>query len=425
MKKRFFILILFLVGFASGWSEEPLFLSLKQAEDLAIQNNYQMNASLHRLEQGYYGYKASKDYFLPKMTFSAEAVAGKDQHRHHNSLNSALQVTQPLYDKVAIYQLKEAQIQWERLRLEVQQQICEILFQVRKAYYEILLHQAHLAVDQMVIELWEQELKRQERHFALGVSIPYEVNQTKLHLKEAWIDYYSTQSDIRTSRLKLLTVLALSPNTSFDLVEKEIPLPPNHWQKSEAEQWKKWAFQYRPELKQEQFTFLLSEIRVCQTKAENSPTLSLYASAGHRYVNNGFDQQPSLGIGVNLDWTLYDPTNKQRIRQAKEGKREAASNYYQIELETEAAVYNSLNEIEHSYLSYLTAQEGAVLAEEGMQMATKKHQLGAMSSFEYRDAIKSLHEAWQNVNQAKFDVRNAYDQLIQQTGLDLEPVQNL
>jgi hypothetical protein len=43
-----------------------------------------------------------------------------------------------------------------------------------------------------------------------------------------------------------------------------------------------------------------------------------------------------------------------------------------------------------------------------------------MSSFEYRDAIKSLHEAWQNVNQAKFDVRNAYDQLIQQTGLDLE-----
>jgi len=40
--------------------------------------------------------------------------------------------------------------------------------------------------------------------------------------------------------------------------------------------------------------------------------------------------------------------------------------------------------------------------------------------FESREAIKNLHEAKQKVNQAVFDLRHAYDRLIQQTGLDLQ-----
>lgn len=419
IRNQFFLtFIVFLVYLAKGWGEEPLFLSLKQAEDLAIQNNYQMNASLHRLEQGYYGYRASKNHFLPKVTLSSEINIGKEHSSNSHGLNSALLVTQPLYDRVAIYSLKEAQIEWECLRLQVQQQICDLLFQVRNAYYTVLLNQAHLVIDEMIIQLWGEEVKRQERHLELGASIPLELNQTQLHSKGAQIDYYSTQSDIRSSQIKLLTLLGLAPNTVIHLTEKEILLP--LCQKYDLNQWKQWAAQYRPQLKQEQFAYFLSQNKLNQTKAERSPTLNLYASAGHRYINNGFDHQPSVGVGLNLDWTLYNPSLQHRIKQAQEGNQEAASNYYQIELETEAILSNLLNEIEKSYLSYLTAQEGEILAEEGMCMATKKHQLGLISSFEYRGAIKALHEAQQQVNQAKFDVRNAYNQLIQQVGLDLE-----
>lgn len=398
-----------------GWSQDPIHLSLKQAEDFAIQNNLQINASLHRLEQGYYGYKASKAYFLPKIKASSALDIGKDQHH----VDAAVRLTQPLFDQVASYQLKETQIQWERLRLEVQQQICDILFQIRQAYFTVLLHQAHLVIDKMVIQLWEEELKRQERHLELGATIPFELNQTKVHLKRAWIDYYATESDVRTSQIQLLKILGLTPNTEFELMDKDIPLP--FLEECTINQWKSWAFQYRPQLKQEQFSFLLAQNKINQTKAENLPTLSLYANAGHQYINNGFTHQPYVGVGANLDWAFYDPSNRYRIKQAKEGRREAAANYYQVELETEAAVYHLLNEIEKSSLAYLTAQEGAALAEEGMRMATRKHQLGMMSSFEYRDVIKTLHEAQQEVNQAKFEVRKAYDQLIQQVGLDLKP----
>lgn len=415
MNYKLFIIMTFISLCQNLWCQEPLQLSLKQAEDLAIQNNYKINASLHFLEEGYFGYRASKDYFLPNLAFSGTADISKEQH----GLDSALKLVQPLYNKVAFYQSKEAQIQWEQLKLDVQQQICDILFQVREAYYEIILNQAHLAVDQKVIETWQNELKRQQRHLELGQSIPYEVNQTQLHLKNAWIDFYETEKNIQSSKIRFLTILSLTPDISFTLLENDIPLPQFYMKKSDMDQWKRWAFQYRPELKQEQFAVMLSQNKILETKAENSPKVSLFANVGHRYINNGFDHQPYMGVGVNLDWSLYNPSNKQRIKQAKEGSQGAACSYYQIELETIAAIYNLLNEIEKLYQSYLIAEEGAILAEEGLQLATKKHQLGAMSAFEYRDSIKTMHEAKQMVNQAKFDLRNAYDRLVQHTGIDL------
>jgi outer membrane protein TolC len=301
----------------------------------------------------------------------------------------------------------------------VQQQICDILFQVRNAYYTVLLNQAHLAIDQFIIQLWEEEVRRQERFLQLGAAIPFELNQARLHLKSAWSDYYDSQSEIKTSQIKLLTILGLPPNTPLQLAETEIPLPPIQWQQCHLEQWMQWALQYRPQLKQEQLTYWLSQNKVCQTKAEKLPTVSFYANAGNRYVNNGFDAQPYVGTGINVNWKLYDPSNKPRLRQAEEVRKEAASNYYQAELETNAAIYALLNELDKSYLAFQNAKEGAALAEQGIQIAIKKHQLGMMSAFEYRDAIKTLHEAQQQVNHAKFDLHNAYDRLVQQTGLDL------
>ncbi len=418
MMKKFFLVLIFFMAFSNLEGQEPLLLSLKQAEDLAIQNNYQLNGSLHLLEQGYYGYRVSKDYFRPSLSASGSLSVTK-QGEEQRALDGVVKLTQPIYDKPAFHSLKAAQIQWEQLRLEVQQQICDILFHVREAYYEIILHQAHLAVDQMIIQIWENDLKRQERHLELGASIPYEVNQTKVHLKNAQIDLSATQTDIQKSKIKLLTVLGLPPNTPFNLTETDIPLPQLNCQKKDVDQWKSWAFQYRPQLKKEQFAFLLSQNKIQQAQAERWPTLSLYANVGHRYINNGFDDQPSIGVGVNLDWNLYDPALKHKIKQAREGSRGIASHYYQLELETMADIHQLINEMEQFFQSYAMAKEGALLAEEGMQLASKKQQLGLMSAFEYRDAIKTLHEARQQVNQAKFALRLSYEQLVQQAGIDL------
>lgn len=411
----FILLTTFIIPNASGWGQIPIHLTLKQAEDLAIQNNNNMMASLYRLEQGYYGYKASKAFFLPSVTVSSNLGASRDRR----GVDCAIQLTQPIFNKVASYQWKESQIQWELLRLDTQQLLCDLLYAVRNTYFSVLLHQAHLYVDEMIIQLWEEEVKRQERLLELGTTIPYELNQAKVHLKGARIDYYSTQSEVKTSQIKLLTTLGLAPNTSIQLLDKEIPLPPMKDDKIDFEYWKCLAFEYRPQLKREQFNLLLTQNRISQTRAERLPTVNIFATAGNDYVYNDFANRTSVGAGVSLDWTIFDPTNRPRLKQAQEGSREAASNYLQVELQTEAAIYDLKNTIEKSYLAYQSAEEGAALADESMRMATKKHQLGMMNSFEYRDAIKTQHQAQEAVIQAKFDVNDSYQQLIQQAGIDL------
>jgi hypothetical protein len=114
MMKRYqlSIFFLFILVAARGWSQESA-LSLKQAEEISIQNNYQINASLHRLEQGYYGYKASCAYFKPQVNFAGQADAAKEEH----SLDGVLRMTQPLYDRVAFFKIKKKQNKMEKLKL--------------------------------------------------------------------------------------------------------------------------------------------------------------------------------------------------------------------------------------------------------------------------------------------------------------------
>lgn len=417
MNVRLFFFLCICLSLGLLRADEPMRLSLRQAEDLAIWNNYELNAALHRLEQGYYGYRSAKDYFLPTLQFDAEADAGAGSRQH--GLDTALKLSQPLFDRAASYRIQGAQIEWEQLRLEVQKMICELLFQVRQAYFTVVLNQAHLLVDRAVINIWKEELQREEKQLELGSSIPYELNQTRLQLKKAWIDYYATQKNIRSSQYDLLTILGLSPETDFELSDNAIPLPEAPSERENRGEWKEWALQYNPELKRQQFECLLSQVKIKQTRAERYPTFSLYASAGNGYINNGFYQNSYASAGVNMDWTLYDRANRQRTKQAQEAGREAASHYYQVQLETESELCSLWSEIEHCWQSYEAAREGSHLAEEGIRMAAVKHRIGAMSDFEFRDAIKSLHEAQQSVNQAMFDIRNAYDRLIRHAGIDL------
>jgi outer membrane protein len=332
-----------------------------------------------------------------------------------------LRLTQPLYDSQASYNLKEARIQWEQLRLSVQQEICNVLFQVREAYDEIVLYQAQLAIDQSIIQIWEEELTRQKCQVEWGTSISFEMNQTQLNLKKAWMDFYETQKKIHTIQYVLLTILGLPPQTPLHLQDNALCLPVADWQQEDFKRWMQWAFCYRPELRLEQFNLLLAQNKVKQTKAENYPTVNLYANAGHHYVSNGFDNQPSIAVGVNVDWTLWNFSTKQKVRAAQASRQEASSRYCQTELETEAVIYNEWSAIQQSYRAYSAAHEGALLAQEGIQMAKKKHQHGVMTAFEYRDAVKMLREAEQRVNQAKFDLRRAYYLLVRQAGVDLIP----
>ena len=429
MRNRFFlnkaplvagVLFIFcLLGNDKLKAQEIITLSLCQAEELALENNYDLLASVSRLQQSYYGYRSTKTYFHPAISYSSNANMGSSMAKGTYRLDNLLQVTQPIFDKTAAYLLKEAEINWERQRLQVQQQICETLFKVRNAFHALLLHQAHLAVDKMILEIWEAESLRQERYLNLGSAIALEFTQAQLQLKRARIDCCATESDIRSSQIRLLTLLGLSPGIVLHLTEKESSFTIPQWRAFNLEEWKKLAFQYSPQLKQEQLNYALMKTKISRIKAERLPTLSAYASAGHNYVTNGFTFQHSAGVGVNIDWMLYDPTHRPRIKQAKEEEREAVISHNQIKIEVEAMIYDGLNRIEKSYQAYLVSNEEAFLAEESMRMATKKQELGLITPFEYRDVIETLHEAKQRVNQAIFDVRNNYDLLVQQVGFDL------
>lgn len=404
---------------SAAHAQESLHLTLGRAEAIALENNYDLLSSASDLKQEAFGLAATKGLFYPTLTFSSTANSGQSDAGDDNFIDSQLLLTQTIYNKTASLAVKESALSCERAALQMQQQMIDTLYAIRNAYHALLLSRMHYAVDQMVIEIWKEECHRQERLIALGASIPLDFTQARLHLKGAKIDALNRESDIRSQEIALLTLLGLPPGTSILLEEAEMVPPSPEWLSVKREQWMKWALCHRPALKIEQLNFSVADNRVRSTQAERLPTVSAFASAGHNYIVNGFVAQPSAGVGVNLDWILYDPTNKPRTKQAKEAKAQAATSYRQSELETAAMVYDEIFTLHKANQSYVIAKEGAELAEESLRMAKKKQELGLLTSFEYRDIVESLHEAKHGVNAALFDLCNSFDALVRDVGLDL------
>lgn len=386
-------------------------------EEIALKNNLDILGSLSRLEGGGFDVESKQKLFYPSVTFSSNVNTGQNDYCDCG-MNSLLEITQPLYDKAAQCAISQSKIERDRRCFQLRKQICDTLFAVRSAYFTYLLHLTHLEIDREVIQVWKNEVTRQEKRLQLGSSIPLELAQTKLHLKEANIDLNKTESSVCKSRIDLLYVCGFPPNASVIFLNEFTPYPPSTLNTREMERWKQIAFENSPDLKDAQLACESAKMEVSKIKGEHWPTLSAYASAGHNYIYNGFAFQPALGAGVNLDWMLYDPTNKPRLKAAQEALKGSGYGYSLLELQIEGTIYALLNEIEKNAQSYLVAKEGSSLAEESVQIALKKTEQGLMSPFEYRDLIDQWHFAKQQESQALYDWRVSYATLIRFVGFD-------
>lgn len=431
LKKNLLLLCLACSLFAFLSAEEECLdgsLILKEAEELAIAHHFGLQAQRHRLHEGYYEYQESLGDWRPQINLSKQITT-----THSSYASSSLQITQMVLNSQAFYNVKEFRQRYEELKIELQKQMADILLQVRQAYYQVLLAQEQVAIEKLIVNLVEQEIEEFEKKSALGLSFPLELNQTKLLLIRARSALATSQENVKTS-LYQLQALTGEEALCLNLQEKCLPLPLPPLVKNplplttEAllfspqmiNQWEQWALAYRPEIQQQAMLLETSHLRIRKHQTENTPTVSVFAGFGHDCENFSYwSEKPYWNVGLNINWTLFDGCKKQnRIRQAKEAEARAVNEYSQLEVETKVELRRLISRIEEAYQTHLMAQEGIKISQEGIEAAQKRRALGALSPFEYRDAIKSLAEIYHQANQAKFDLLLTYAQLVRHTGLD-------
>ena len=395
-------------------------LALAEALDLALQQNGAIRKSRAGLEATYGVIVQTRAIALPKVgvnsSYSANDDGSTDRFKAkggnvtNNFIANAfefanqrwsadIRVTQSIYEGGRINSaLRTARLTREQALLRHQTIIADVLRDVRVAYYDVLVAQQLIAVQEASLKLLQQELEETTKRLDAGTVPRFNVLRAEVEVANARPKLIRARNAFRTGKDRLATLLGENIPRGTD----ELPLELTD--KLEAAPWNvdlsaaiAQALEHRTELEALRKAETLRAENVTNAKGGYKPSVQIFAGYGTKSSQFSSDLTEELHgweAGAQMSWNVFDGfLTKGRVQEA-EGLRR------QTEEELAEAARSVELDVRTAYSSFLEA--GAVLrsqekvqesAEESLRLANARAGAGTATQLDVLNAQTALTEA--------------------------------
>ncbi|MGA8164832.1 MAG: TolC family protein [Waddliaceae bacterium] len=443
--------------------------TLADAEAVALTNNKDILAMRQLVEKVKQGRLESISKWLPEVNlisrgYKTERV--QEDTGTRSSFISQLSLTQALFSPDRYYQVKISNFEVMQLNALFDALIIDVLYDIRTAYYAILLDYENIAVAKRTVDLFSSLAKRMEANYDIGYSILLNVNQSKVAIANATSVYYQSAKQLEVDLDRLATLLGYNsgsiklqfaehgipifsiPDIAEKVVrveeifakqkkegeiyqpsfpEREERLMKNLYSQYEIEDWEKKALLYRPDLQARCAEWKIAAEQVKKQKGEYLPSVRLEANYGGyptRMLDNPssgfFNQHFNWAVGFCLHWLVYDGCGRTyRINQAKHERQAKCLEYSKGIQSLYEEIRKQIFTIEESVANYVTAEGNVKLAEQTLTLADKQLDIGYITVFDYQIVVNALIQAINIRNRARFDLIRGYYGLRHASGVDL------
>lgn len=425
---------------ALPWGEQPL--SLKDAINVALENNYSIRKGRHDIEAAHGIAVQTRAIALPKLRANGDYLA-TDQTEdfptppgfpainfdNDQRWSATLRLVQSIYEGGRITSgWRAARLTREHALLQYQAIIAEALLQVRTAYYDVLLGKQQISVQEASVALLERELQDTRRRYEAGTVPQFNVLRAEVELANAHPRLIRARNGYRIAKNTLLHQLGYRIPTN---IWENIPLELSD--RLEAEPFETdlpsalaQAVAKRPEIAALQKTERLRHEDIAAAKAGYKPSVQLFAGYGSR--NSQFSDDLTRDIsgwhaGAQVNWDIFDGwLTKGKVEQARavreRARTEVEDTTRQIEFEVRSA-YSTFVEAREVLESQRKVQEQA---EESLRLANSRAEAGSGTQLDVLNAQTALTEARTTQIQALRDYLVARARLMRAIGADT-PVQ--
>ncbi len=337
-----------------------------------------------------------------------------------------LRVTQSIYEGGRINSaLRTARLTRAQALLRHQTIIADALRDVRVVYYDVLLAQQLIAVQEASLKLLQQELDETTKRLNAGTVPRFNVLRAEVEVANARPKLIRARNAFRTAKDRLANLLGESIPRGTD----ELPLALTD--KLEASPWNvdlsaavAQALEHRTELEALRKAETLRAENVTSAKSGYKPSVQIFAGYGAKSSQFSGDLTEELHgweAGAQLSWNVFDGfLTKGRVleaeglrRQTEEELAEAARG---VELEVRTA-YSSFIEAREVLRSQEKVQESA---EEALRLATVRAGAGTATQLDVLNAQTALTEARSTQVQALHDYAVARARLERAVGQTME-----
>lgn len=406
------ILSLSLPVFLMGQEAETEVLTLDECITIAIQQNplilsslQQYNASLARVSQ-------AKAIPQPSINWDSDLQPKffdfKGTGEWYFGISQSVEFPGKRYLRGQIAS-KEANVFLQEIELLK----LDIVFQVKQAFYGLLLSQGKLTYARQNLELAQDFLKKAELKFDAGDVAKVEVLRARVEASKAANDVRAANTDVRLAKAMLNFLLARKKYAPIE-VEGDLKRAPI---RLDMDNLVERALSVRPEMKGINIAIEREKLSKKQAYMSYLPDFEL-----------GINKHRVLGEGEWWDFTLSFPIPL-FFWQPKKGEiAEAEANIRSLEKETEHLGNAITLEVEEAYMNAITANnqislfEDEILtqAEEVYNMFLFSYQEGEIGGIELIEARRTLIEARTSYADALFNYGVALAALEKSIGQKLE-----
>lgn len=411
-------------------SSDSVQVTLQEAIDIALENNFQLKVAENNLALSEFNEKSEKADFFPSFSASFSAsqstgpgfVPGSSRFINQTSrgISGNLSSSLPLFNGFEnINSLRSSQYD-TRSQQENKQRVREsIIFNTASNFLQVVLNRELLQIARETLEASEKTLEQVQAQVDVGSRPTVDLYNQEATVASNELQVTNQENALNISRLQLIRQLQVDPLNTYDFVIPEINVEDMTPTNYNLEQLVATALENRSDLKSEKYSIESIEYQLKATKASLYPSLSLNANLSTDYSDQStfpgtddqipfndqfFDQNIRRSFSLSLQIPIFNNLNIRNNVQAQE------INYDNARLRLEDTRLQVVQEVNQAYNDYVAVVKRLESTEKALRAARRSYEtqqerynVGAGTLIELSDANSQFVEARSNRAQAELN----------------------
>jgi len=436
MKNTLLFLALAVLILSSKAESEELFkpgetLSLERCLELALKNQPNIVAYWNSVKAAESRLGEAQSGFFPQASFSAGYNQTKQSvevvkpnpvppfgtttetvDKISERYSASLGVSQTIFDFGKTYfQTKAQSNNLESAKMDLENITLQVAFNVKQAYYQLLVAMRDLEVSQETVKQFEQHLEQAKGFYEAGKKPKFDVTKAEVDLSNAKLNLIKMENALEVAKVNLKNAMGIPDSPDFSIEDNL------EFERYEInfEQAKSKAFESRPDLKSSLAKENAAKNSVKLAWTGYAPSLS--GTAAYQWAGEDLPMDDGWSVGLNLNFPIFNGfLTQHQVNESKANLNIARANQ-------ELLKQSVLLEVQQAYLNLKAAEQSIPAAElavksaeENLELANARYSAGVGSPIEVTDAQVAYANAQLNYIQALYDYKIAQASLIKAMG---------
>ena len=420
-------------GFAKAQTEQTtqntLTLTLDKALEIALDENPTIKVAAEEIALKKVASKEAWQSLLPEASLNGSLdhtikaaemklndMSFKMGQDGTNTANAGLSINLPLFAPAVYRAMSMTKTDIELAVEKSRASELDLINQVTKAYYQLMLAQDSYEVLQGSYKLAEDNFNVVNAKYQQGAVSEFDKISAEVQMRSIKPNVISAANAVTLAKLQLKVLMGITADvdikTDDNLTNYESMLFANQLKEEDM------SLENNTTMKQFELNMKLLEKNVKSLKTNFMPTLSMSFSYQYQSLYNpninffDYTWSNSSSLMFNLSIPLYRASNFTKVKSARIQMRQLDWNRIDTERKLNMQVVSYRNNMTASSEQVVSNKENVMQAEKAVQIAGKRYEVGKGTVLELNSSQVSLTQAQLTYNQS------IYDYLISKADLD-------